>query len=247
MSEAYSFLTWKFALVFCRAAGLVWAAPVIGSPMVPAPARAALSLFLALAAYPLVPESVAAGPLAAAGEVMFGLAAGTAARLALEAAGFVGGVWDVQAGLGMANLLDPATGQGVSLLGGLLTFGSAAVFVAGGGVETVLAGLLFSFEALPPGGPPMVSVAEVWLRVAPAFFALAVSSALPVVLVLLVVDAFLGITGRTAPQVNVFSIGFALRLAVLFLVLVAVLPHVLHAVSAAALEWATEFWKGFAG
>jgi len=229
---------WKFVFILCRVTGLVWAGPVTGSPLVPVSAKAVVCLVLSLIAYVAAPPPESYEITAVLGELCFGAAAGFAARMIVESLATAGGMWDIQAGLSMANLVDPASGLSASLLG---TFGAmvgATVFVTAGGLDVLLAGLMASFEAFPPGGFIEISdVSSVAVRSVPAFFALVGSIALPVTVTLLLVDAALAVIGRTAPQFNIFSVGFVVRMAVLLVLLLTVLPHVLTVFTERALEW----------
>lgn len=233
----------KFMLVLLRVTGLVWAGPVTGSPAVPPLVKAGLCLVLSIVAYTGA-TAPAGGTIAAyLGELFFGMAAGFTARLMVESMAVAGEIWDIQAGLSMANLLDPASGASVTLLGTLGAVAGAVVFLSAGGLDVLVGGLLASFKAVPPGGVvDLAGAADLAVRGVPAFFALVGSIALPAVIILLLLDLTLAVMGRTAPQLNIFSVGFAVRMAALFVSLLFALPHVVEVFAGRVLRWVLEIF-----
>lgn len=168
-----------------------------------------------------------AGLLAVGGELLIGAVAGLALHAAFAAAQ-VAGEWLAQAmGLGFATLVDPANGSS-SVLSAMFTLLAWALFLGAGGhlllIETVAA----SYRAMPDAAallqPQRLSAIVGWAGLA---IASGVMAALPLAAAMLLVNLALAVAARSAPQLNLFSIGFPLML----LVGLASLPLALPALS----------------
>jgi flagellar biosynthetic protein FliR len=230
-------LAWITPLLwpFLRALALFSALPVIGTRTVPARVRIALAAFVALAAQgvmpPLAPELVAlplASPTAlllVVQQLVIGLALGFAVRIVFAAIEFAGEIAGLQMGLNYAGYFDPvsaSTGTTTSRFYGTLC---AWLFVVIGGHLVVIAALVQSFTAFPIGPEPMAFLrATAPHRWGAEIFATGLWLALPLVAMLLFVNLVLGAVSRVAAQLNVFSIGFPVTLAVGLVGLLATLP-----------------------
>jgi flagellar biosynthesis protein FliR len=101
------------------------------------------------------------------------------------------------------------------------------MFFAVNGHYLVIAGLMNTFEVVPPGTADLTLIAGD--RVVPFFGALLVVAmrvALPVTGALLLTDLILGLVGRTVPQMNVLIVGFPVKVGVGVLALAASVPLV---------------------
>jgi flagellar biosynthetic protein FliR len=205
---------WRWAFAMTRIAAALFAAPLFGAANVPPQVRVVVASALAVFAcawlrLPAPPPLLsAAGLLAIAGEVLVGLALGFVLQLGftapLIAAETIGGVM----GMSIATGADPASGAQSSALGEYFRVVLTLVFF-GLGAHLAWIGLLAdSYRVFPPG--------QTWLgpgRLAAItgfggeMFAAAVAMALPVVMVLLLVQIVTGVLGRAAPALNLFSLG----------------------------------------
>ena len=76
----------------------------------------------------------------------------------------------------------------------------------------VMAGLLDTFHALPPGSAVMpASLADTLVTLVGQSFALGIRAAAPVVASLLLANLVLGLISRALPQLNVLVVGFGLN------------------------------------
>jgi flagellar biosynthetic protein FliR len=118
------------------------------------------------------------------------------------------------------------------------------LFLVLGGHRMVLMALGRSFEVIPLGGacfPP--STGEGIMRLFTQMTLIAVQIAAPVLASVFLVEVVIGVLSRGVPQLNIFTVGLALRIVVGLLVLIATtpvlvgitkhflaaLPHELHA------------------
>ena len=84
----------------------------------------------------------------------------------------------------------------------------------------VMAGLLDTFQAIPPGlGVFTQSITEAFVTLVAESFSLAVRAAAPAIVSLLLASLVMGLIGRTVPQLNVMNLGFALNSLLTFAVL----------------------------
>ncbi|MCR4419899.1 MAG: flagellar biosynthetic protein FliR [Clostridia bacterium] len=223
--------TWQSALlIFARVSAFMAVGPLFGLRPVPPLLKAGAALILASLLVPVVrlPEGSLQAPvyaLAILGEVLVGLALGYAASLLFHAFRVAGQLLDLETGLAMANLLDPETGAGVSLLGEFFYLLGLWLLLQMDGHHSLLRALADSFELVPPGTAAWQGAlaAEIGRRFA-AMFGLALRLAAPVMAVLVVSDVALALISRTVPQLNVFMMGFPLKVGLGLLGLILVLP-----------------------
>jgi flagellar biosynthesis protein FliR len=233
-----------FLLVLARVAGLVVAAPVLGHTLVPVRIRAGLAALVALALTPAVgtvPEPATLWGLAAAlaVESAIGVVLGFVAQLVLSGAELGGQIAGIQMGFGMASVFDPQSRATVTVVGQLQQLFALATFLVLDVHHLLLRALLDSFRTAPPGG---VALSGLGLRGAVALsggvFAIGVRIAAPVMVVLLLANAAMGVLARTIPQLNVFVVGFPVNVGVGLMALGVSLPFTVRllGVRFAALE-----------
>jgi flagellar biosynthetic protein FliR len=139
-------------------------------------------------------------------------------------------------GLAVADLFDPTFNEEVPMFSRFLFLVGTAVFVCIGGHRVVMAGMLDTFQGIPPGsavldmlgpqaaaghGGMLAALAETFVTLMSESFQLGVRACVPVVLAALLATLIIGLVGRTLPQLNIMAIGFGfnamLTMAVMFL------------------------------
>jgi len=205
---------WRWMFVMTRIGAAMLAAPIFGASGVPMQVRVAVTG--AIAALVCAWTNVAApaallsanGILWVAGEVLVGLALGFVLQLAFAAPLIAAEVIGGGMGMSMASAADPNTGAHSTALGQYFTVVLTLIFLALGGHLQWLDLVVKSYQTFPPG--------ETWLgadRIAgiaafgSAMFLTAAAIALPVTLILLVVQVVAGVLSRSAPALNLFSLG----------------------------------------
>lgn len=217
---------------FVRIAALLTAAPLLGAGYVTPRVRLALAFALALVLTPLV-DVPPVSPLSAAGvlltveQVVVGVLMGLAVRLMLVVFDLAGQLVSQTMGLGFAAMVDPATGAQVPAVSQLYLVLASLVFVTVDGHLLLIQVLARSFEVLPPGAG--VDPGAFWDLPARAGWALGAGAliALPAVTAMLLVNLAFGVMTRTAPQLNLFAVGFPITLMMGFVVILLTLPGVL--------------------
>ena len=127
---------------------------------------------------------------------------------------------DIQAGFGLAMLIDPTSKVQTPLVGTLFAYGASAVFFAVGGHQDLLRLMAASLRAIPLGTGRLP--ADGALRVAEFLGVLSMTSfgvAGGAILTLFLVDAAIAMLSRTVPQMNVLVLGFQVKTLLLLFVL----------------------------
>lgn len=208
-----------FSLVFVRVGGLTLTAPIYGTSGVPAQVRVLLAAAIALLVVPLQwPGGTVhfAGPLdylmRLGCEAAIGGCLGLGVLVFFHGMTLAGQLIGQASGLSIAEVFDPALDENVPLFSRLLFLVALCVFLCIGGHRMVMAGLLDTFRAIPPGsGALPASLAEGFTKLVGLSFSLAVRVAAPAVTALLLATLILGLIGRTLPQLNVLALGFGLN------------------------------------
>jgi flagellar biosynthesis protein FliR len=205
-----------FVLLLSRISGVFITAPMVGSERVPARIRLMLGLLVAVAMGALVTKPPVFTnnlelALAIGGEVMLGLALGFGARLIFIVVQMAGELADGQAGFGFAGMVSPDTNERISVIGQLQMALTWLIFLAANGHHLVLEGMAASLAVVPLGHGPGTLAIPLTQAVAGMLVA-ALRLAAPVIGAVLVSDIALGLLTRAAPQMNLFAIGFPIKL-----------------------------------
>lgn len=215
-----------------RILGLIGAAPVFSHDSIPIASKIGLAVILALIIGPTLTHMPSVNPASPAGililvqQLIIGLAMGFAMRIVFMAVDMAGTITGMTMGLGFASFFDPQTrGQSVAI-GQLLGMLATLIFLAINGHLMLIDGLVQSFTSLPismtfSGTHGFMQMAD-W---GGTIFSAGVQLAMPMIAALLITNIALGILTRSAPQLNLFGIGFPITLGIGFVVLALALPY----------------------
>jgi flagellar biosynthesis protein FliR len=206
-------------LVSARVAGATMIAPVLGPTQIPAIARIVLVIGLSafmVAALPSAPASVPTNVFALAAaalsEVVYGLAFAFGFIVAYAATQVAGRALDIQVGFGAAAVLNPATRTLSPLLGSMFGMLMIAAFLALDGHLVLIKALAASLAIAPPGAVLTDLPAATILNHSAATFTFGLALAAPVMFMLLLADVAMAVCARSMPQLNVFVLGFAVKI-----------------------------------
>lgn len=156
-------------------------------------------------------------------EVMVGLFVGLLAYIILSAIQIAGGFIDFQMGFAIANVIDPQTGAQSPLIGQFLNIIALLLLLALNGHHLLLDGIFYSYQFIPMEATWLAfgqeNYVEFIMKTFAGVFAVAFQMSIPIVATLFLVDIALGITARTVPQLNIFVVGFPIKIGVTFIVL----------------------------
>jgi flagellar biosynthetic protein FliR len=228
--------TWIGSLVwpFTRIAAMLAIAPVFGARMVPQRTRLVIALLLTWIVLPLLPEVPALDPLSLSGalvtaqQLVIGLAIGFSLQLVFATLVIAGQTIAMGMGLGFAQMVDPQNGVNVPVIGQYYVVIATLLFLALNGHLALIRVLVDSFQSLPVGVDALTR--EDFRAIAywgGRMFADAIMVALPAVASILLVNLAFGVVSRSAPQLNVFGVGFPVTLTLGFVTLVFAIANLL--------------------
>jgi flagellar biosynthetic protein FliR len=210
-------------LALARVSGLFIMAPIFAARTAPMRVRAALVFFITLAMLPILrttPPVAAAtmGPLVLAGmlafEALIGFTIGLVAQMIFGAVQMAGQLAGIQMGIGLANLIDPQSQEHITSLAQWQNLLALLVFLSVDGHHILIRAVADSFRVLPLGGGlPSAPGFGLVLDLAGGLFVVALKVAAPVLVLLLLVNAAMGVLAKLIPQLNVFIVGFPLNVA----------------------------------
>lgn len=213
-------------LPFFRIGAMLLVAPLFGARLVPARVRIVLAVTLAAVIAPLIPSAARFDAfsqysvLTIAQEVIVGVIMGFMVQMVFDAIIIGSQTIAMGMGLGFAMLVDPQRGVNVPVLSQFFVIMTTMMFLALNGHLILIALLVQSFQALPPGTTG-IDTATLWTVASwgTQMFAGAVLVALPAVVALLVVNFAYGVISRAAPTLNLFAVGFPATVLLGFLIL----------------------------
>lgn len=210
-----------FLLVFVRTIGVLATAPIFGHRAVISQSKAGFAFALAIALYPVVPITVEVSTqlipyfFIAIKELVLGMMFGYVSRLVFVAVQFAGEVIGIDIGFGVVNVIDPMSSEQISIIGTFKNLIALVTFLLIDGHHIVIQALAESFSMVPLGGVQLTEMlAQGLIDMTAGVFVMAIKLAAPVVTALFLTSLALGIMARTVPQMNVFVVGFPLKIGV---------------------------------
>jgi flagellar biosynthetic protein FliR len=206
---------WRVVFLMTRIGAAMLAAPFFGAALVPVTVRVcatgAVAVFVA-AWVPAIATPPAlfsiGGLLSVLGEVLVGLSLGFVLQIAFAAPTIAAELIGGGMGMSMATAADPTGGNQTTAFGQFFTIVLTLTFLAMGAHLHFIALVVQSYDAFPPGhtwlGADRFAVIASF---AGSMFETAVRIALPVTLVLLLVQMLTGVLSRSAPSLNLFALG----------------------------------------
>jgi flagellar biosynthetic protein FliR len=205
-------------LVSVRVAAATAFTAVLGPTTLPGPVRVLLAAGLGLllsAANPVTTpaiDSVIALGVAAVREALIGAALGGGFLLAYAATQVAGRVLDTQMGFGVAGLFNPSAGTLSPLTGTLFGMAAVSIFLSMDGHHALIRALALSLATSPPGSAGPLLAWNNLIPQAGIMFIYGLALAAPLMSALLLTDVALAVFSRSLPQLNVFVLGFALKI-----------------------------------
>lgn len=223
-----------FIYPFARILALVASAPILGNRQIPARLKIGLSLLLTLIVAPTLAVQPGIEPASAPGlfvllqQMLVGLAMGFTMRLIFTAVEMSGDIAGMQMGLGFASFYDPQHASYTPVIAQFLGIIAALAFLGLNGHLAMLSALSESFRAFPiSAAPPSAAALHTLAAWGGSIFVYALQLSLPLLGALLITNMALGILARSAPQLNIFAVGFPITLAIGFAALALSLPYLL--------------------
>lgn len=207
-----------FLLATVRTSAWILIVPGFGTRAIPWLTKAALSMALAFpVAHRLAPQAPPPelGPMLAAilMNVAAGLTLGIVTLLLFAAIRGAGELVDFFGGFSLTQAYDPMQLQNAAIFGRFNDLLAVTLLFASQGYLILVKGLLTSYDAFPLHGvAPLKALAQLVTQDVGSFMVSAVEIAGPLLAVLVAADVGLGLLTKAAPTLNVFSLGFPLKI-----------------------------------
>lgn len=216
-------------VMIARPAMLIATAPPFGGTFAPPQVRIGLAFLLALAmlpqaSVPAIGSSVAVA-LVIAREMAIGLAIGLAIRSLVAGAEMAGHLTATQMGFTYGAVVDPQSGVRNNIIAALYGNLALITFFAIDGHHALIRALAASYQRLPIGvGAVDESLVRGVTQMLGVIFVMGVRFAMPIIIVLLVVELGMGLISRSAPMLNLLVVAAPVRVLVGLIVVTAVIP-----------------------
>lgn len=210
-----------YLLIVVRLLGFFVIMPIFGGTNVPMIVRIGLSVIVGgiiLSTQAIGPveydNNVFAYGVLIAKEIVVGIIMGFSVYFILSTLYMAGQLIDFQMGFSMVSVFDPVSQLQVPITGNLYYFLIAAIMLVTNAHYTIFRALFYSYQALPIGVSDILSneMMMTIINILSSYFVISVKIALPLTGAILVLDAALGLMTKTAPQVNIFSVGVPIKL-----------------------------------
>ncbi len=231
-----------FILLFIRFGALFLETPIFSHTSIPMTLKAALAFFFTVVFFPSLPPlmieiSVASLLVAILGEFLFGLTIGLVLQLAYHIITFAGGQISFIMGFSLASAIDPQSGISMPIISQFLSLIALMTLFTLDLHHWVLIYVNNSLSAIPLGGFLLTEDIFGYIIHASAnMFLVGFMIAFPIIALSWLADVIFGMLMKTMPQFNLLVIGFPIKIAVSFVVLITTLAATMHIMKAQMLD-----------
>ncbi len=216
----------QFFVAMLRIGAFLISSPLLGARWVPLQVRLTMSVMLTLVIWQYTtPVSVEVltsyqAILIVFSEISIGLCAGLILTIWFSAVLLAGEKVATSSGLSFAAQMDPSTGGQTPVVSQIFYLFMLVLFTSTDGHLVAIHTLLDSYRILPIGLIPSFELfISSGIQAAGTMFYAASIIMLPFTVILLLINVSIGIITRSAPSLNLFSIGFPITLIGIFFVL----------------------------
>ncbi|MBQ6807169.1 MAG: flagellar biosynthetic protein FliR [Lachnospiraceae bacterium] len=219
-----------FLLILVRVSCFIFIAPFFSMNNTPRHVRVVLSifisylLFLSVERNEIVYDTLLEYAIIVMKEAVVGFLIGWGAQLCMTIAAFAGSIIDMEVGLSMVSLMDPATKESATFSGVFYQYMFSLFLIITGMYQYLLQALIDTFTLIPINGAVfrMDSLLESMIRFMSDYIIIGFRICLPVFCVMLLLNCILGVLAKVSPQMNMFAVGLQLKvlvgLCVIFLI-----------------------------
>lgn len=209
-----------FLMGLLRYSGFFINTPVFSESIIPMRSKAGLAMACALITLPhliathdLPTLSIAGYGLAAIRELVLGYSIGYMVLVVMASMRLGGQIIGMQIGFSFVQVADPNSNQSLGIVGEFFQMIATLVFLVIGGHLLLLQTFFQSFDMVPLNGLMLTSgIVEETMLYTRVIFVSGLQIAMPIIGVILIGDVALGIIARTVPKLNIFQVGFSLKI-----------------------------------
>jgi len=224
----------SFFLLFIRFGALFTFLPFYSHQSIPIQVKSALAFYMTLLFFPQIQNIQGEIEFvwligAIIGELVLGLFAGLILQIVISVLMFAGEQMAFIMGFTLANTMDPQTNTQVPILSGFFNFIALMILLALDIHHQILEFIGHSLHEIPPGFITFShNVLDYIIKAMSHFFIIGFSISFPIIALSLLADIIFGMLMKTMPQFNLLVIGFPIKIAVSFTVLIAILTAIMH-------------------
>jgi len=218
-----------FILLFFRFAAMFMSTPIFSHQNIPITLKAAMAFTFTIVFYssmpPLdIPLNIMSVIVAILSEILFGLAIGLILQIAYNVITFAGGQISFMMGFSMASAIDPQTGISMPIISQFLSLLALMVLLSIDMHHWLLLFINESLSQIPLGGFLMQeNLFNYTIEASSKMFLVGFMIAFPIIALTFLQDVIFGMLMKTMPQFNLLVIGFPIKIAFAFIVLIAIL------------------------
>lgn len=222
-----------FLLLFFRFGALFLATPIFSHNSIPINIKAALAFFFAIVFYSSMPPltmqiTLANLVLAILSELFFGLAIGVVLQIAFNVITFAGGQISFMMGFSLASAIDPQSGVSMPIISQFLSLIALMILFAMDMHHWMLLFIDSSLQHIPLGGFVMSeNLFTYTISAMSNMFLVGFMIAFPITALSLLADMIFGMLMKTMPQFNLLVIGFPIKIALSFAILISTLAAIM--------------------
>lgn len=211
-----------FLLILVRVASFIFISPFIGNRAVPNRVKVGFAVIMTFLLFDNVPRgvldynTVLGYAIIVLKEAITGFLIGYAFMLCNFIASFAGYIVDMQAGLSMVSLFDPASNEQVTISGSLYQQTVTMMLIVSGMYQYIIRAFADSYTLIPINGAAFQTdrLVEALLDFVSAFLVIGFRIAIPVFIVTLILNVILGVLAKVSPQLNMFAVGMQIKVLV---------------------------------
>ena len=212
-----------FLLVLTRISSFVFVAPFFSMTNTPRRLRAGFSLLVSVLLFNALPDhsvpaysTVLGYSIIVLKEAVCGLLIGLGANMCMSIVQFAGKVADMEIGLSMVQLFDPISRDGTGFMGSFYQYILILIMLITNMHYFFLRAIVETFTLIPIGGAKFSSekIMTTTVQFLTDYITVSFRLCLPIVAAMLLLNAVLGVLAKTAPQVNMFSVGIQIKIIV---------------------------------
>jgi len=224
-----------FILAFARVTSIIAVMPIFGYRSIPVIIKAGLAGLFVLAIFPTIntefPIPVDFIPffLLILKEVVAGLVIGFASFFIFAGIQYAGEIVGIDIGFGIVNIVDPQTGRQVSIISEFKYIVALLIFLSINGHHFFMQAIKHSYEVLPINSAIFSDmVMGKVIEMSRAMFSVTIKIAGPALVALFIANFVMGIIARMVPQMNIFIVGFPMKISVGLFIMFLSLPLICY-------------------
>lgn len=212
-----------FQLILTRISCFMFLAPFFSMQNTPRRVRILISILISVLLYQnLTPavsveyDSLLEYTIIVLKEAIVGLLVGFGASICTTIVNFAGSIADMETGLSMVTLLDPATRENTSITGVYYQYVMMLLMIASGLYRYLLQAIADTFTLIPINGAVFHSeiLLDSVLMFLKDYVIIGFRIVLPIFCVILLLNAILGVLAKVSPQMNMFAVGMQIKIIV---------------------------------